>query len=160
MPPMTSTIRSDVARMSSKSPRERVRTPDSSGRMPVACSTASARSCSSATNAAPTVPWPKRPTLKVASDISVEEVLVGLAAHDHAGLAVLAEDHRRARDAVVVVGHREAVGAGDRGDQDVAGGGVSQRRALHDDVGGLAVLAHDRVAAAAVAGPIGDRGLV
>src|SRR3954451_854808 len=159
MPPMTSTIRSDVARMSSKSPRERVRTPDSSGRMPVACSTASARSRSRATNAAPTVPWPRSPTLKVASDISVEEVLVGLAAHDHAGLAVLAEDHRRARDAVVVVGHGEAVGPGDGRHDDVADAWIGQLGIADDHVGGLAVLA-DQMARCAAPEAVGDLRLV
>ena len=47
-------------------------------------------------------------------DIAAHQVVVGLAAHDQARIAVLAEDHRRARHAVVVVGHRVAVGAGRR----------------------------------------------
>src|SRR6478672_4237700 len=131
MPPMTSTMRSDVARMSSKSPRERVSTPLTSGRIPVANSTWSARSRSSSTNAAPTVPWPSRPTLKV----SGKEVLVGLAPHDHPRLAVAAEDHRRAQDAVVVVGHREAVGARRGRDDDVADLGRGELRVTHDHVG-------------------------
>ena len=55
-----------------------------------------------------------------AAPISVErrrrghQVLVGLAPHDDPRVAVAAEDHRRARHAVVVVGQRVAVGAGRR----------------------------------------------
>ena len=62
---------------------------------------------------------------KVAGSLAVpvEEVVVGLAAHDDAGVAVRAEDDRRARLAVVVVGHRVAVAAGRRRDDDVAGRG-------------------------------------
>ena len=42
-----------------------------------------ARSSSSRANAAPTVPWPSRPTRNV-SDVSAMQLLVGLAAHHHA----------------------------------------------------------------------------
>src|SRR3954469_6763968 len=103
--------------MSSKSPRERVKTPDSSGRKPVENSIESARSSSSVWNALPTVPWPRSPTL---NDVTSRQVLVGLAPHDHARIAVAAEDDRRARDRVVVVRHRVAVRAGRRNDEDVA----------------------------------------
>src|SRR5215207_5752967 len=136
-PPITSTIRSEAARISSKSPRERVSTPASSGRSPVTGTIASARSSSSRANADPTVPWPSSPTLNV----SGTQVLVGLAPHYAARVAARAEDHRRARHAVVVVGHRVSVGAGDRGHDDVAGPGVGQVRVLDQDVAGLAVLA-------------------
>ena len=59
---MTSTTRSDAARMSSNEPRERVRTPVSSGRSPVTASTSSARDSSSSAKAEPTVPNPSSPT--------------------------------------------------------------------------------------------------
>ena len=110
IPPISSTIRSEPSRISSKSPRERVSTPLISGRRPVMCAIASARSLSSCSNAAPTVPCPSSPTLYV----SAMQVLEGLAAHDQPCLAVCAEHDRRPRDAVVVVGHRVHVGAGDR----------------------------------------------
>src|SRR4051812_23074342 len=102
MPPISSTIRSLFSRMASKSPRERVSTPLICGVRPVMLATWSARSASRASNAAPTVPCPSSPTLYVAG----MQVLEGLAAHDHAGAALRAEDDGRARDAVVVVGHR------------------------------------------------------
>src|SRR3954451_3100693 len=156
---MTSTTRSDAARTSSKSPRDRVKTPVTSGRRPVARSTASARSPSRAMNAAPTVPWPSRPTRKTPSDIAVEEVLVGLAADDHPSVAVLAEDHRRPRDAVVVVGHAEAVGARHRGHHDVAHPRVAHLGLEHDRVGVLAVLAA-QVAGRPAAEAVGDLRLV
>src|SRR3954471_12887829 len=127
MPPMSSTIRSLPWRISSKSPRERVSTPAISGRRPGVAATASARSFRRASNAAPTVPWPSRPTLNV----SAMELLVGLAADDGARGAVLAEDHRRARLAVVGVGHGVAVGAGGGRDDDVAGARVGQPRVAH-----------------------------
>src|SRR2546423_10852985 len=94
--------------MSSKSPREVVRTPEISGRVPTDASIAGARSSSSSWKADPTVPRPSSPTLKVTE----RQVLEGLPAHHLARLAAGAEDHGRARDAVVVVGHRVAVGAG------------------------------------------------
>src|SRR4051794_21084662 len=146
MPPITSTTRSDRSRMSSKSPRERVSTPLISGRCPVAASIASARASSSSWNAPPTVPWPSRPTLK---DVTECEVLVALAAHDGPRVPVLAEDHRRARDAVVVVGHRVAVGAGGGHHQQVTGPGVVQLHVALQHVAGLAVLAGDRADRAA-----------
>src|SRR5918999_3275871 len=118
---MTSTTRSLRETMSSKSPRLRVRTPEISGRVPSAASIEGARSSSSSWNADPTVPWPSRPTLNVTDG----EVLVALAPHNDAGVAVAAEDDRRARDAVVVVGHGVAVGAcgGPRQDRPRGGGG-------------------------------------
>src|SRR3954465_14398104 len=122
--------------MSSKSPRERVNTPDNSGRMPVENSIESARSSSSVWNALPTVPWPRSPTLKL---VTGGQVLVGLAAHDGARVAIAAEDHRRSRNRVVVVGHRVAVGAGCGDDQDVADLGIVQRHVSDQDVARLAV---------------------
>src|SRR4051812_49935702 len=113
---MTSTTRSELSRMSSNVPRERVSTPVSSGRRPVTCSTPGARACSSSANAPPTVPWPSRPTLNVAGN----QVLEGLAAHDEPRVAAGGEDDGRARHAVVVVWHRLAVGAGRGRDDHVA----------------------------------------
>src|SRR2546423_6579695 len=139
-PPMSSTTRSLPATISSKSPCERVSTPEISGRMPVEASIAAARSSSSSWNALPTVPWPSSPTLNVTE----RQVDVGLAAYDLAGVAAGAEDHRRPRDAVVVVRHRVAVGAGGGDDQHVAGARVVQAHVAHQDVAGLAVLAGDR----------------
>src|SRR3954468_14922500 len=136
MPPINSTIRSESARISSKSPRERVSTPLISGLKPVMWAIASARSASSASNAAPTVPWPSRPTLYV----SGIQVLVGLAADDDPRVATGAEHHRRARDAVVVVGHGVHVGARHRGREHVARARVGQRRLADQHVAGLAVL--------------------
>src|SRR3954452_20541264 len=117
---MTSTTTSELAGMSWKVAREGGSTPLSSGRRPVTCATPGARSSSSCANAPPTVPWPSRPTLNVAPN----EVLVGLAAHADARVAVLGEDDRRPRHAVVVVGQRVAVLAGGRRDDDVAGARV------------------------------------
>src|SRR3954453_14761745 len=135
MPPINSTMRSLRSRMSSNSPRDRVKTPDSSGRMPVENSTESARSSSSVWNALPTVPWPSSPTLKV---VTSRQVLVGLAAHHRARLPVATEDHGRARDGVVVVGHRVPIGAG-RGDhEDVADLRVVELRVADQDVARLA----------------------
>src|SRR3954469_5536719 len=131
MPPISSTTRSERSRMSSKSPRERVKTPDSSGRMPVENSIESARSSSRLWNALPTVPWPRSPTLNV---VTSSQVLVGLAAHDRAGLTVRAEDDRWPRDGVVVVGHRVAIGTGRGNDEDVAHLRIVQRHVLDQDV--------------------------
>src|SRR5215204_2824371 len=146
MPPITSTTRSERSRMSSNSPRLRVRTPLISGRWPVVAAIASARASSSSWNAAPTVPWPSRPTLK---DVTEREVLVALAAHDGPRVPVLAEDHGRPRDAVVVVGHRVAVGAGRRHHQQVAGLRVVQLDVALQHVARFAVLAGDRADRAA-----------
>ena len=76
-------------------------------------------------------------------DIAAHQILVALAAHDHAGVPVPAEDHRRARHAVVVVGHRIAVGAGRGRHDDVARPRIRQRDVAHDHVAGLAVLARE-----------------
>src|SRR4051795_11025622 len=124
MPPMSSTSMSLPARISSKSPRERVSTPLISGRKPVMWAIASARCARSVSNAAPTVPCPSRPTLYV----SGIQVLVGLAADDEPRVALRAEHDGGARDAVVVVGHGVHVGARDRGGEHVARLGVGQRR--------------------------------
>src|SRR3954470_13924417 len=135
-PPISSTTRSERSRMSSKSPRDRVKTPDSSGRSPVENSIESARSSSSVWSAPPTVPWPRSPTLNV---VTSRQVLVGLAAHDRARAAVLAEDHRRPGDRVVVVGHRMPVGAGRRHDEDVAYLRIIKRDVADQDVARFAM---------------------
>src|SRR5689334_7921768 len=140
MPPISSTIRSLPARISSKSPRERVSTPDTSGRAPVTCAIASARSLTSCSNAAPTVPCPSSPTLYV----SAMQVLEGLAAHDQAGVAVFAEHDWGPGHAVVVVRHGVHVGAGDGRDEDVTRTRLVQRGLPDEHVAGLAVLAHHR----------------
>src|SRR6478609_5899305 len=155
MPPINSTTRSELATISSKSPRERVSTPVTSGRRPVMCSTASARSLSSRSNAAPTVPWPSRPTLYV----SPIQVLIGLAADDEPRLALAAEHHGRARDAVVVVGHRVHVRAGHGRREDVTDPRFGQRGLTDQDVAGLAVLADDGARSAALADAIGEIGV-
>src|SRR4051812_46537868 len=108
---------------------------------------APARSASSASNTAPTVPYPSRPTLYV----SAIQVLVGLAADDDPRAAAGAEHDRRARDAVVVVGHGVHVGAGDGGREDIAGTRIRQRRLADQHVAGLAVLAHDGAGRAVLA---------
>src|SRR3954452_1737729 len=136
MPPISSTTRSERSRMSSKSPRERVKTPDNSGRMPVENSIDSARSSSSEWNALPTVPWPSSPTLK---GVTSRQVLVGLAPHDNTRLAVAAEDHRRAGNRVVVVGHRVTVSPRRRNHQHVPGLRVRQLDVANQDVTRLAV---------------------
>src|SRR3954452_18054086 len=123
--------------MPAMTPGERVSTPVSSGLRPVTAATASARSASSASNAAPTVPRPSSPTLNV----SGIEVLEGLAADDLARAPARAEDDRRPRDAVVVVGHRVHVGARHRHHEDVAGARVVEGRLADQHVAGLAVLA-------------------
>src|ERR1700722_6893741 len=131
MPPISSTIKSEDSRISSNEPLERDSTPETSGRRPVIRSTRSACSEISSTNAPPTVPRPSTPILKEAApsvDIAAHEVVVGLATDDHAGVAVLAEDHWRTRYTVVVVRHRVAVGAGGGGHDDVPGHRV---RELH-----------------------------
>src|SRR4051794_25016064 len=108
---------------------------------------ASARSPSSVSNAAPTVPWPSRPTLYV----SGIQVLVGLAADDEPRGAAAAEHDRRARNAVVVVGHGVHVGTGDGGGEHVARARVGERGLADQHVAGLAVLAHDRAGRAGLA---------
>src|SRR3978361_1641610 len=99
---MTSTTRSEAATISSKSPRERVRTPLISGRIPVIAATWSARRPRRWAKAAPTVPWPRRPTRKEerSEDVTGHQVVVGLAAHHDAGVAAGGEDHPRARRGV------------------------------------------------------------
>src|SRR3954452_10117612 len=144
MPPISSTTRSEPSRISSKAPRVRVSTPESSGRAPVIGSIASARSASSVSNADPTVPWPSRPTLNVAGN----QVLQRLAPHRHPRLTAGAEDHGRARDAVVVVRKGVAVGARGGRDDDVTRARVAQPHAPRDDVARLAVLARQVTALA------------
>jgi len=69
-PPINSTISSAPARISAKSPRERVSTPLITGRRPLKRSISSARCSSSVANAPPTVPWPSSPTRRGASGAS------------------------------------------------------------------------------------------
>ena len=78
------------------------------------------------------------------SDIARGQIVVGLAPHDDARLAVAAEDDRRARHAVVVVGHRVAVGAGRGRRPATSPTRVGEPRLLDQDVAGLAVHAGDR----------------
>src|SRR5690606_32050277 len=86
----------------------------------------------------------------------------GLTADDDARVAVLAEDHRWAWGAVVVVGHRVSVGAGDRRDEDVADARVGERDVAYEQVAGLAVLARDvrALAAARELRSVGEERLV
>src|SRR4051812_47883386 len=156
IPPISSTTRSLFSRMSTKSPRERVSTPVTSGFRPVRCAIASARSPSSVSNAAPTVPWPSSPTLYV-SDM---QVLEGLAAHHEAGAAGFAEHDGGSGDAVVVVGHRVHVGAGDGGDEDLAGPRLGQARLADQHVARLAVLADHRAGRARRADAVDEIGCV
>src|SRR3954452_24884505 len=130
---MSSTMISESARMASKSPSERRRTPASSGRRPHSAAIASARSARAAAKADPTVPWPSRPTRAV-SLIAGEEIVVGLAAHHDARVAVLAEDDRGPKHAVVVRRHRVAVRAGGGGDERVADPRGGERRVVDEDV--------------------------
>ena len=105
-----------------RAPRLRVSTPDSSGRSPVIRSIRSACAGSSSANAGADRAVAEQPDAERLArgppahrrDVPAHQVGVGLAAHDEARVAVAAEDHRRARHAVVVVGHRVAVGAGGR----------------------------------------------
>src|SRR3954469_7256405 len=145
MPPMSSTTRWLRATMSSKSPRLRVSTPTTSGRMPVVASIAGARCSISSCSAEPTVPWPSRPTQNAPpeSGVTGREVVVGLAAHHDASVAAGAEDHGRPRDAVVVVRHGVAVGASGRRHEHVAGPRVVEQDVGHEDVARLAMLAGD-----------------
>ena len=53
-------------------------------------------------------------------DVMGQHVVQGLPVHQHARAAVAGEHHRRARQAVVVAGHRVAVGAGGGHGQQVA----------------------------------------
>src|SRR5215212_4849386 len=138
MPPMTSTTRSLACKIASKSPSLRRSTPVISGRMPVIASMCCARAGSSSAKAPPTVPRPSRPMRKTWSDIALEELLGALAPDDHARVAVRDEHDGRARDAVVGVGHGEAVAAGGGRDDHVAGLRFGQVRILHDHVAGLA----------------------
>src|SRR5271166_213137 len=170
MPPISSTITSASARISSKSPRVRVSTPLITGRRPLKRSISSALSASSSAKAPPTVPDPSRPTRYGAGaaassppralvDIARGQVLEALAPYDDACVAVAAEDHRRAGDAVVVVRHRIAVGAGRGRDDHVARARVLQERMVRDHVARLAVLAGEHVLAAG-AEAVGDIGLI
>src|SRR5437764_1572649 len=161
IPPISSTSRSDPARICSKSPCVRVSSPLRTGRRPLKRSISSALCCSSTTNADPTVPCPSRPTRKsplpgpralaratpgalcALADIARGQVLEALSPHHLAGIAVAGEDDRRARRAVVVVGHRMSVGSGGGRNDHVSGPRVIQQRLARDHVAGLAVLARE-----------------
>src|SRR5579875_1738192 len=131
----------------------------------------SACSTTSSANALPTVPRPSTPIRNTGGsryaagdgsvDIAAHQVLVALPAHHDTRVAFPAEDHRRPGDAVVVVGHRVAVGARGGGHHDVTGAGTGQRDVAHDHVTGLAVLA-GQVTDVAGGGqhPVGDGRLV
>src|SRR6516164_7221663 len=176
MPPISSTSRSASARISSKLPRLRVRTPLITGRTPLKRSISAARSCRRSKNADPTVPKPSRPTLKrspepapaarglaaggelvaevlacdfASEDIAGGQVLEALTPHHNASVAVAAEDHRRPGQPVVVAGHRIPVGAGRRRHDHIARPGVVEQRFAHDHVARLAVLADQNVLAGA-----------
>ena len=86
----------------SKSPRERVSTPAISGRSPVTCAI-----CVGAlrqqlgegrADRAVAEQADRKRRCGLSSDVTGGQIVVGLAAHDDARVAVLAEDHRRARD--------------------------------------------------------------
>src|SRR3954454_18072176 len=145
MPPISSTTRWLRSTMSSKSPRLRVRTPTTSGRLPVVAAIESARSSISSCRAAPTVPRASSPTQNGPPGAGVpgREVAVGLAAHHDASVATRAEDHGRPRDAVVVVRHRVPVRPGGRGHEHVTGPRVVEHDVWHEDVARLAMLAGD-----------------
>src|ERR1700686_4985100 len=74
-------------------------------------------------------------------DIAISEIVEALAPHDDARVAARTEDDGRPGHAVVVVGHRVTVGAGDGGDDHVTGLGIVEQSRAADDVAGLAVLA-------------------
>ena len=119
--PMSSTIRSLRATMSSKSPLLRVSTLESSGWSPHLRLDRAGAPRGALANAEPTVPWPSSPTRKGHRHPG-PQVRVGLAANDHAGVAVTAEEHRGPRHGVAVAGHRVTVGAGGRNHQRVSPG--------------------------------------
>src|SRR5665647_2479842 len=105
----------------------------------------------------PTVPYPRSPmpTLStvVPSEVVVrsqrqralqtQHIVPGLSLDDHACLTAGDHDDGRPRLGVVVVGHAVTVGAGTRGDQDVAGLGRRDAHVAHQHVAGFAVLAGD-----------------
>ena len=186
-PPISSTTSSERSRISSKSPRERVSTPTISGARPVRRSIAAARSPSRRSNAEPTVPCPSSPIRRAliggrraahAPHAGSAHVPIPRRVHAPAGHTSRecrsssvsratttraspsrAEDHRRARHAVVVVRHRVAVRARRRRHDDVARARVVEQRLADHDVARLAVLARERdVRGAAEA--IGDVGAV
>ena len=124
MPPISSTIRSELSRISLEvAAGERVSTPGDLGRSPVIARSGPRARASSSSNAAPTVPWPssadpERPRRgrldRPSVDVAGHQVLVASRGARPRARRRPAEDHRRARHAVVVVGHRVAVGAGRR----------------------------------------------
>src|SRR3954468_5721290 len=78
---------------------------------------------------------PPRPSFQVAG----EQVRPGLAADHRPRCAIGDEDHRDAAVSVVVVGHREAVGAGRRHGEQVADARRVQLHAVDEHVAALAV---------------------
>src|SRR5436309_909247 len=161
MPPISSTSRSAPARICSKSPWVRVSSPLRTGRRPLKRSISSALCSNSTTNADPTVPCPSRPTrksplpgsralarappgaLRALADIARGQVLEALSPHHLAGVAFAGEDDRRARRAIVVVGHRISVRSGRGRDDHVSRPRVVEQRLARDHVSGLAVLARE-----------------
>ena len=77
---------------------------------------------------------PAQYRLNSRSDVAGREVRERLATHHEPRVPVAAEHHRRARLAVVVVGHREAVGAAGRRHEQVAGLRARQLGAVHEHV--------------------------
>ena len=148
VPPISSTIRSLRSRRSSKSPAaagEHARR--SRAGSPTSASIASARSLEQLVEGRADRAVAEQPDPERALRRHARQVVEGLAAHDDARVAVLAEDHRRARHRVVVVRHRVAVGAGGRDHEHVARARVVERHVADEHVARLAVHARDRARA-------------
>ena len=77
------------------------------------------------------------------SDVTGEQILVGVAADDERALPTPHEDDGWAQRAVVLADHRMPVGAGGRHDEHVARPRVGEVGVADEDVAGLAVLADD-----------------
>src|SRR5271165_2902566 len=169
IPPISSTSRSESARIPSKLPLVRVSTPVITGVRPLKRSISPALSASSLANSEPTVPCPSRPTrngvllappaLGELGDIASGQLLEALAPDDHARVTAAAEDHGGAGDAVVVAGHRVCVGAGDGRYDHIARAWIGEQDVPRDHVAGLAVLARQHALGGA-AEAIDDVGLV
>ena len=87
---------------------------------------------------------PVRPSTPGSADVEREQVVLGLAPHDHRRDAVPHGHDGRARHEVVVGRHRPAVRPGRGHGEQVAGGDVGgQVDVVHHDVAALAVLADD-----------------
>ena len=110
----------------------------------------------------PALPRPRlRQLVPVQRMVLGHQIRVALPLDDHPGLALVHEHHRRARVAVVVGGHGEAVRAGGRHDQDVSRLGLGEHRVLDEDVAALAVLArHGDTGLGRLVGLVGEHALV